>query len=106
MITTPLENSALWQPIEHWQHRACVSTLIKSMTDEGYKAKSICSTTRIIGAFIQWTNDRNNGNPTQLIFDDIDGFISGLAAGGMLRYGERRALRALGKWFCIVSGSG
>lgn len=44
MITTSLENSALWQPIEHWQHRACVSTLIKLMTDEGYKPKSICST--------------------------------------------------------------
>lgn len=43
MTTTPLENSALWQPIEDWPHRACACSLIKSMTDEGYTAKSIRS---------------------------------------------------------------
>ncbi|MGH6805948.1 MAG: hypothetical protein ACREEJ_03725 [Ensifer adhaerens] len=95
MTTTPLENSALWQPIEDWPHRACVRSLIKSMTDEGYTAKSIRSTIRIIGAFIEWKNDRSNGDPAQLVYDDIDRFISGLVAGGMLRYGERRALHRL-----------
>jgi hypothetical protein len=52
MTTTPLENSALWPPIGDWPHRACVSSLIKSITDEGYKAKSIRSAIRTIVAFI------------------------------------------------------
>ncbi|WP_208246292.1 hypothetical protein WGT02_33405 (plasmid) [Rhizobium sp. T1470] len=65
------------------------------MTDEGYKAKSIRSAIRTIVAFIAHQSDRNDGHPTQLAYEDIDHFISGLATRGTLRYGDRRAIHRL-----------
>ncbi len=53
------------------------------MTDEGYATKSIRSTIRIISAFIEWKNDRSNGDPAQLVYDDIESFhlwVSSLGA--------------------------
>ncbi|MBY5839533.1 hypothetical protein J3P71_13945 [Rhizobium leguminosarum] len=95
MPITPLEYSALWRPIEDWHYRACVNSLTKSMVDQGYKPKSVRSAVRVVGAFIEWKNERDKSDPKQLTYYEIDRFIAVLAAAGTLRNGDRAALERL-----------
>ena len=95
MTITPLGHSALWQPIEDWQHRACVISLTNSMFEQGYKPRSVRSALRVTGAFIEWRNERDKTAPKQLAYSDITCFIAQLAAAGTLRNGYRAALERL-----------
>lgn len=95
MTRIPLETSAVWQLIEVWPHRACVISLIEEMTSEGYAAKTIRSTVRIISSFLRWNIDRPDGVAQPIGYGDIDHFIADRGAAAALRYGERCALQRL-----------
>ncbi|MBB3163218.1 site-specific recombinase XerD [Rhizobium laguerreae] len=95
MTILPVENTILPQIINDWPHQDCARCVVSMMTDQGYSAKSIRSTIQTISAFVEWKKDCRNGEPTVVLYDDIDRFIESRAAAATLRHGERRSIQHL-----------
>ena len=95
MTILPAENIFLSQTYDDWPHQDCARSVVDLMMDQSYSAKSIRSTIQTISAFVEWKKDFRNGNPTLLLYDDIDRFIESRAAMATLRHGERRSIQRL-----------
>ncbi|MBY5482249.1 tyrosine-type recombinase/integrase [Rhizobium leguminosarum] len=95
MTILPVENTILPQIINDWPHQDCARCVVNMMMDQGYSAKSIRSTIQTISAFVEWKKDCRNGEPTVVIYNDIDRFIECRAATATLRHGERRSIQHL-----------
>lgn len=95
MKILPVENRVLPQIIKDWPHQDCARSVVNLMMDQSYSAKSIRSTIQTISAFVEWKKDCRNGEPTVVLYDDIDRFIKCRASTATLRHGERRSLQRL-----------
>ncbi|MGO7162800.1 tyrosine-type recombinase/integrase, partial [Rhizobium johnstonii] len=95
MTIPSFETIKRWQLIEDWPHRASVDAVITSMIDKGYSSETMVRAVRFIGAFIEYQNNRDGGEPERLDAGDIDQFIASRLSSGAIANGNRIALRRL-----------